>query len=67
MTQPASPTPRFDTFYKWDELTRLLFAYAEAHPTLVAVLNGVLGDHLDWQRRHYAGGCWLSGLAVSCH
>jgi len=37
MTQPASPTPRFDTFYKWDELTRLLFAYAEAHPTLVAV------------------------------
>ncbi|MCE9660602.1 MAG: carboxypeptidase [Burkholderiales bacterium] len=37
MTQPASPTPRFDTFYKYDELTRLLFAYAEAHPTLVAV------------------------------
>ncbi len=33
----ATPTPRFDTFYKYDELTRLLFAYAEAHPTLVAV------------------------------
>ncbi len=37
MTQPALPTPRFDTFYKYDELTRLLFAYAEAYPTLVAV------------------------------
>ena len=33
----ATPTPRFDTFYKYDDLTRLLFAYAEAHPTLVAV------------------------------
>jgi len=33
----ATPTPRFDTFYRYDELTRLLFAYAEAHPTLVAV------------------------------
>ena len=37
MTMPATPLPRFDTFYKYDELTRLLFAYAEAHPTLVAV------------------------------
>ncbi len=37
MTQPALPTPRFDTFYRYDELTRLLFAYAEAYPTLVAV------------------------------
>ena len=37
MTTPATPLPRFDTFYKYDELTRLLFAYAEAHPTLVAV------------------------------
>ena len=37
MTQAASPIPRFDTFYKYDELTRLLFAWAEAHPTLVAV------------------------------
>jgi branched-chain amino acid aminotransferase len=37
MTQPALPTPRFDIFYKYDELTRLLFAYAEAYPTLVAV------------------------------
>ena len=34
---PATPIPRFDAFYKHDELTRLLFAYAEAHPTLVAV------------------------------
>ncbi len=37
MTAPAPPLPRFDTFYKYDELTRLLFAYAEAQPTLVAV------------------------------
>lgn len=37
MTTPASPTPRFDTFYKYDELTRLLFAYAQAHPTLMVV------------------------------
>ena len=37
MTTPAAPIPRFDAFYKYDELTRLLFAYAEAHPTLVAV------------------------------
>jgi murein tripeptide amidase MpaA len=37
MTTPASPQPRFDTFYNHDELTRLLFAYAQAHPTLVVV------------------------------
>ena len=37
MTQASSPIPRFDTFYKYDELTRLLFAWAEAYPTLVAV------------------------------
>ncbi len=33
----ATPTPRFDTFYKHDELTRLLFDYAKARPTLVAI------------------------------
>lgn len=37
MTLPATPTPRFDTFYKYDALTRLLFDYADAHPGLVAV------------------------------
>jgi murein tripeptide amidase MpaA len=37
MTASALPAPRFDIFYKYDELTRLLFAYAEAYPTLVAV------------------------------
>jgi len=37
MTLPATPTPRFDTFYKHDELTRLLFDYVDAHPTLVSV------------------------------
>jgi murein tripeptide amidase MpaA len=37
MTTPVSPTPRFDTFYKYDDLTRLLFAYAQAHPTLMVV------------------------------
>jgi murein tripeptide amidase MpaA len=39
MTQPATPTPRFDTFYKHDALTRLLFDYADAHPTLVSVAS----------------------------
>ena len=37
MTQPATPTPRFDTFYRYDALTRLLFDYADAHPNLVSV------------------------------
>ena len=39
MTQPATPTPRFDTFYKHDALTRLLFDYADAHPNLVSVAS----------------------------
>jgi len=39
MTQPATPTPRFDTFYRYDALTRLLFDYADAHPTLVSVAS----------------------------
>ena len=39
MTQPATPTPRFDTFYKYDALTRLLFDYADAHPALVSVAS----------------------------
>ena len=39
MTLPATPTPRFDTFYRYDALTRLLFDYADAHPTLVSVAS----------------------------
>lgn len=39
MTLPATPTPRFDTFYKHDALTRLLFDYADAHPELVSVVS----------------------------
>jgi murein tripeptide amidase MpaA len=39
MTLPATPTPRFDTFYKHDALTRLLFDYADAHPDLVSVVS----------------------------
>jgi murein tripeptide amidase MpaA len=39
MTLPATPTPRFDTFYKYDALTRLLFDYADAHPDLVSVVS----------------------------
>jgi murein tripeptide amidase MpaA len=31
------PTPRFDHFYRHDELTRLLFDYAEARPDLMRV------------------------------
>jgi murein tripeptide amidase MpaA len=39
MISPRTPTPRFDIFYKHDALTELLFAYAEAHPTLVTVAS----------------------------
>ncbi len=39
MTAPATPTPRFDTFYRHDALTRLLFDYADAHPDLVTVTS----------------------------
>jgi murein tripeptide amidase MpaA len=31
------PSPRFDHFYRYDELTQLLFAYAEAKPNIVSV------------------------------
>ena len=34
---PAAPSPRFDTFYRHEELTQLLFSYAEAYPRLVSV------------------------------
>ncbi|WP_298833867.1 M14 family metallopeptidase [uncultured Piscinibacter sp.] len=37
MTLPATPTPSFDTFYKYDALTRLLFDYADAYPGLITV------------------------------
>lgn len=33
----ALPTPRFDQFYRYEELTDLLFSYAEALPNLVSV------------------------------
>jgi murein tripeptide amidase MpaA len=36
-TETPAPTPRFDTFYKHDELTKLLFEYAQAFPTLAAI------------------------------
>ncbi len=36
---PPPPTPRFDTFYRHDALTRLLHEYAAAHPTLVSVVS----------------------------
>ena len=35
----ATPTPRFDTFYRYEALSRLLFDYAAAHPMLVAVAS----------------------------
>jgi len=37
MTLPATPTPRFDTFYKHDALTRLLYDYADSNPGLVSL------------------------------
>jgi len=36
-TSTSSPSPRFDIFYKHDDLTRLLFQYAEAFPALASV------------------------------
>lgn len=37
MTLASTPKPRFDTFYKHEALSRLLFDYADAHPDLVTV------------------------------
>ena len=34
---PDLPVPRFDTFYRHSELTRLLFDYADALPQLISV------------------------------
>lgn len=34
---PPTPTPRFDTFPRHEELSRLLFDYADAHPQLVRI------------------------------
>ena len=39
MTPPSAPTPRFDIFYRYDALTRLLFDYADAYPALVSVAS----------------------------
>jgi murein tripeptide amidase MpaA len=39
MISPRTPTPRFDTFYRYDALTELLLAYAAAYPSLVAVAS----------------------------
>jgi murein tripeptide amidase MpaA len=39
MSTSATPTPRFDTFYRHDELTRLLDDYAAAYPQLVSVAS----------------------------
>src|SRR5436190_18998385 len=37
MTTAEAPKIRFDIFYKHDELTKLLFEYAQAFPTLAAI------------------------------
>ena len=39
MTSTASPTPRFDIFYRHEDLTRLLLSYAQAWPSLVSVAS----------------------------
>ncbi|MBC7956666.1 MAG: carboxypeptidase [Cytophagales bacterium] len=36
---PNPPTPRFDTFYKYDALSKLLFDYADAYPALLQVAS----------------------------
>ena len=50
MTTPATPNPRFDTFYRYDALTRLLFDYADAHPDLLSVAS-IIG---------FAGSRWIN-------
>ncbi|HEV7915513.1 MAG TPA: M14 family metallopeptidase, partial [Albitalea sp.] len=45
MTLAATPTPSFDTFYRYDALSRLLFDYADAHPSLVSV--GSIGKSFE--------------------
>jgi murein tripeptide amidase MpaA len=37
MTLPTPPAQRFDTFYPYDALTRLLYDYADAYPSLCQV------------------------------
>ena len=44
---PAVPVPRFDQFYRHDELTRLLQDYAAAVPDLVSLSS--LGK--SWEGR----------------
>ena len=39
MISAHTPTPHFDTFYKHDALTELLFGYVKAHPSLVSVAS----------------------------
>ncbi|HSN32749.1 MAG TPA: M14 family metallopeptidase [Ideonella sp.] len=50
----ACPAPRFDRFYRHDELTRLLFDYAAARPALVAI--GSLG------KSHEGRDIWVATL-----
>jgi murein tripeptide amidase MpaA len=38
-TTAQPPQPRFDTFYRHDDLTRLLLDYAAAYPKLIAVTS----------------------------
>ncbi|MFN0184993.1 MAG: M14 family zinc carboxypeptidase [Aquabacterium sp.] len=52
----ATPVPRFDTFYRFAELTRLLQDYAQARPDLVALRS--IGR--SWEGRDI----WL--LTVTC-
>ena len=37
MTLPATPQPKFDTFYKYDALTRLLFDFSESNPHIASL------------------------------
>jgi murein tripeptide amidase MpaA len=54
MPSPPLPVPRFDTFPRHDELTRLLEAYAGARPGLVALRS--IG------RSHEGRDIWLATL-----
>jgi len=51
MTTPATPNPRFDTFYRYEALTRLLFDYAQAHPDLlVFAVHAYISHHSPSER-----------------
>jgi len=52
MPMPAIPVPRFDQFYRHDELSRLLADYAAAAPHIVQ-LRSLGKSFVDRHRRRH--------------